>query len=371
MERGKMDFLSRRDFLKLSAAGLTAILLNKTTSVFADFSQLPSVDNLGRCFATTNIHAKPNIDSEVINTLFEDNIVVINRELVGTSDSRLLRSKTWYETDAGYIYAPNIQPVKNLENPLLESLPNYGTEPGFWAEVTVPYVDLILDGSNPQSPLLKEWLEINKPPRFYFSQVLWIDGIKTSDDGKVLYHIIEKHGSYGDKFWADARAFKLLTPEELSPIDPEIENKSIVVDVSHQKLSCFEGSREILYTTVSTGALHNNEGLSVDAWSTPVGDYFAVNRKFISLHMGGGNNKASGYEDFAVSYSSIFATGGVALHSTYWHNAWGSPMSHGCVNLKPDDAKFIYRWTQPSTPYEDGKIEQEGYAGTSVRVIEF
>lgn len=368
-----MSIFSRRDFLKLSAAGMTAILLNKVKIVSADFSQLPTGDNLGRCFATTKIHARPNIDSEVINTLYEDNVVVINKEVVGTSDSRLLRSKTWYETDAGYIYAPNIQPVKNIENPVLESLPNYGIQPGFWAEVTVPYVDLTLEGNDPKSPKLKELIATNpNPPRFYFSQVLWVDGIQKADDGRILYHVIEKHGSYGDKFWADGRAFKILTPDDLSPIDPEVENKSIVVDVTHQKLSCFEGSREILYTTISTGALHNNQGQSVDAWSTPIGDYFAVNRKFISLHMAGGDaNKASGYEEFAVSYSSIFATGGVALHSTYWHNAWGSPMSHGCVNLKPDDSKFIYRWTQPTTPYEDGKIEQEGYAGTSVRVIEF
>jgi hypothetical protein len=249
-----MSIFSRRDFLKLSAAGMTAILLNKVKIVSADFSQLPTGDNLGRCFATTKIHARPNIDSEVINTLYEDNVVVINKEVVGTSDSRLLRSKTWYETDAGYIYAPNIQPVKNIENPVLESLPNYGIQPGFWAEVTVPYVDLTLEGNDPKSPKLKELIATNpNPPRFYFSQVLWVDGIQKADDGRILYHVIEKHGSYGDKFWADGRAVKILTPDDLSPIDPEVENKSIVVDVTHQKLSCFEGSREILYTTISTG----------------------------------------------------------------------------------------------------------------------
>ena len=294
------------------------------------------------------------------------------REVIGSADSRLFRTKTWYETDGGYIYAPNVQPVKNLVNPPLDTLPNYGNQPGFWAEVTVPYVDLQLDGDTPKSPLLKELIETNQTPRFYYSQVLFIDGVKTGDDGHLLYHVIEKHGSYGDKFWADARAFKPLAPEDLTPINPGAADKSIVVDIVKQSLSCYEGSREVLYATVSTGTLYYNTGESSgDKWSTPIGDYFAVNRKFISLHMAGGNTKASGYEDFAVSYTSIFATDGVSFHSTYWHNAWGSPQSHGCVNMKPDDAKFVYLWTTPTAPYEDGKLEQIGYAGTAVRVVEY
>lgn len=364
--------ISRRDFLKIGAAGMGALLLNKTKLASAYLPEFPNGENLGRLFATTNIMSRPDIESTIVNTLFEDNVVNIYREVLGTADTRLFRSKTWYETDGGYIYAPDAQPVKNILNQPLETLPNYGVQPGFWAEVTVPYVDLELDGVEPKSPLLQELIGSGQTPRFYFSQVLWIDGIRTGDDGNPQYHVIEKHGTYGDLFWADARAFKPVLAEDLTPINPTAENKSIVVDVSHQTLSCYEGNREVLYATVSTGAQYFNTGAaSGDEWATPIGDYFAVNRKFISLHMGGGNNKASGYEDFAVSYTSIFATGGVSFHSTYWHNAWGSPMSHGCVNMKPDDAKFVYRWTLPDAPYEDGKIEQDGYAGTAVRVIEY
>ncbi len=374
-----MKKINRRDFLKLSAAGFGALLIPKPNSVSASYPEFPAGQNLGRPFYYgVEIKAKPDINSATVKTLPDpgmagdpEQIVNLYREVMGSSDTRLYRSRTWYETDGGYIYAPNIQPVKNIENLPLTNLPSYGEAPGFWAEVTVPYVNLTLDGAAPKSPLLIELMALPYPPRFYYSQVLWIDGIRTLDDGTVQYHVIEKHGSYGDKFWADARAFQQILPEDLAPIDPDVPDKKIIVDVTHQSLSCYEGSREVFYATVSTGALSNADGQSVTGWSTPIGDYHVVNRKYMSLHMAGGNTSASGYEDFAVAYSSIFATGGVAFHSTYWHNAWGSPMSHGCVNMKPEDSKFIFRWTQPSTPYYEGVVEQHGYDGTHVQVVEY
>lgn len=375
-----MRQFNRRDFLKIGAAGLGALLLPKIKYVSAVQPVFPSGDRLMRLFYYgVELKSKPDIDSSTVKTFPDpemagdpEQVLKIYREVIGTSDSRLYRSKTWYETDGGFIYAPNAQPVKNLPNEPLTTLPSYGEIPGFWAEVTVPFVNLKMDGETAKSPLLVEQLALPYPPRFYYSQVLWIDGIRTLEDGTVQYHVLEKHGSFGDKFWANASAFKPLTPEDLSSISPDLPDKKIVVDLTHQTLSAFEGSREVFYATVSTGAKYNFEGEVVEeAWSTPVGDYHVVNRKFVSLHMAGGNTAASGYEDFAVSYTSIFASGGVSFHSTYWHNAWGSTMSHGCVNMKPEDAKFIYRWTQPGTPYYEGKYEQEGYAGTNVQVKEY
>jgi len=90
------------------------------------------------------------------------------------------------------------------------------------------------------------------------------------------------------------------------------------------------------------------------------------------LHMAGGETKASGYEEFAVSWTSIFASGGVAIHSTYWHNNYGEMLSHGCVNVEPEVARFVFRWTLPETPYYDGKIEVQGFEnGTNIKVIEY
>ena len=365
-----MQKISRRDFLKIGAAGVGALLLPRAKHVSSAMQEIPTSENLGRLFYTVDVMSKPDSNSIIVESIFAPKVISLYSEILGENGLYGYRPRTWYETDGGYIYAPTVQPVKNLINEPVIELPTYGNQAGFWAEVTVPWVNLELDGENPQAPIFIDLINTNQPLRFYYSQVVWVDNITTDGYGQVLYHVLEKHGSYGDSFWADGKAFKILTPEDLSPIRPEVTDKSIVVDVTKQSLACYEGTSEIFYTIVSTGAKNTFDGQVTDAWSTPVGDYYAVNRKFVSLHMAGGDNKASGYEETAVAFTSIFATGGISFHSTYWHNAWGTPMSHGCVNMKPEEAKFVYRWSQPDAPYEDGKYEQMGYDGTKVRVIE-
>jgi lipoprotein-anchoring transpeptidase ErfK/SrfK len=38
---------------------------------------------------------------------------------------------------------------------------------------------------------------------------------------------------------------------------------------------------------------------------------------------------------------------GISFHGTYWHNDFGRPRSHGCINLTPQAARWLYRWTTP------------------------
>ena len=356
--------ITRRNFLKLSLLSAAAAGLVKIKPAEAYLPEFPAGARLGRTFYTVEIKARPDPESETIKTVYNDNILVIDREIIGKPFTTYWKNRIWFETPEGYIPSISVQPVRNEPNQPLETLPVYGSAPGMWAEVSVPYVNIYLDGAEPKSPRLKETTD----PKFYYSQVLWIDGIQQNNDGEVLYHVTEKHGSYGDVFWADARAFRPITPEEITPISPEVKNKYIVVDVNHQTLSCFEDDREILFARIASGAKYNNEGKPVEKWATPAGEHHLVSRKYISLHMAGGETKASGYEEFAVSWNSIFATGGVAIHSTYWHNNYGEMLSHGCVNAEPDVAKFVFRWTNPVTSYDPGVIEVSDYSGTNVRV---
>jgi lipoprotein-anchoring transpeptidase ErfK/SrfK len=61
------------------------------------------------------------------------------------------------------------------------------------------------------------------------------------------------------------------------------------------------------------------------------------------------------YELPGVPWVSYFEpTTGVAIHGTYWHNNFGVTMSHGCINMRSEDAKWIYRWCTPS-PQETKK----------------
>jgi hypothetical protein len=47
----------------------------------------------------------------------------------------------------------------------------------------------------------------------------------------------------------------------------------------------------------------------------------------------------------------------VAIHSTFWHNNYGDTMSHGCVNVTPEDAKWIFRWSDPAVRFDPGSVD--------------
>lgn len=356
--------LTRRDFLKASALGAGLLAVNPRLSLAQQMTEVPSGGPYGRVFYKVEIKEKPTMESETIAVLYDDAIVPWLREIVGGSNPLYVTNRKWVDTGSGYVPSSSVQQVWNLPNEPLEELPVYESKPGFWAEITVPYAELSLVNPPGRAPVFESWVR----QRFYYSQVFWVDEIKKTEDGRTLYRITEPHGSYGDMFWSNGRGYRPILPEELAPINPDITDKLITIDVNHQTLSCRENGSEIFFSRISSGARFNAEGKVVEKWSTPIGDNHVVNRKFASLHMAGGSAD-SGFDLFGVAWASIFATGGVAIHSTYWHNNYGEPMSHGCVNMKPEDAKFVYRWSQPNCGYTEGKIEVQGYSGTRVRVI--
>ena len=320
--------------------------------------EFPQAKRLGRVLAKLDLKSKPSLDSESVGVLYDDAIVVWDREVMGDPFPMYPTNRRWVETPDGYLPAPLVQPVLNLPNQPLDQIPVTGDEKGMWAEVTVPYVIGYLDAKAPSSPILKDL-----PPdryRLYYSQVYWIDDVQVNSAGTKLYRVGEKHGSYGDVFWALAEGFRPIYEDDIKPIHPDVEDKKVVINLTKQTLSCYEGNQEVYFCRISSGAKYDAYGNVVDKWATPLGENHVINRKFLSLHMAGGS-AASGYELFGVAWVSIFASGGVAIHSTYWHNNYGEPMSHGCVNVRPDDAKFIYRWSLPNVPYGLGKKEVLGY----------
>ena len=72
------------------------------------------------------------------------------------------------------------------------------------------------------------------------------------------------------------------------------------------------------------------------------------------------------YEIPGVPWTTFFEPEtGVAFHGTYWHTNYGTPMSHGCVKMRCEEAKWLFRWTTPV--WEPGVVEKRGY-GTRVIV---
>lgn len=353
------NYLSRRDFLKLAGLGLGALAF-KPRRIAEPLSptDFPNAERLGRVLSRLDVRSAPSLGAPAVKTLYEDSIVEWQREMVSSVFVEGRINQRWVETPEGYIYSPDLQPVRNQPNTPLGAIPD--GKPGFWAEVTVPYVDLRVEGS-PASPWAKDVISYGLQPRLYYSQVAWIDQIRPGDGGQTLYRFNEDTGhgfGYGDIFWADGTAFRPLTPEDVAPINPEVDpaQKRIYIDATsqYQTLRCLEGSTEVYFCRVSTGAAWDAGGNIVDKWSTPLGEQTTW-RKAISLHMSGGSTGA-GYDTPAISWTTLFNPDGIAVHAAFWHNDFGAPRSHGCVNARPDDAKWIFRWTTPNVGLDQSDI---------------
>jgi lipoprotein-anchoring transpeptidase ErfK/SrfK len=355
--------ISRRNFLRNSLLGVSGLFLRPWVDWAQKQAQFPDAAHLGRnCLGgIINVRAKPRADSTLISSYYEDQIFVWQQEVIGEAPLGLLNRK-WVETPEGYIYSPGLQPVKNISNQPILSVPQTSIGKGMWVEVTVPYVDLVLANPPARSP----WLKAVPRPRLYYSQVMWIDDIQTANNGQILYRVNEQYGTYGDVFWAAAEAFRPLTDEDVAPIHPDAEDKRIVVDLNHQVLSCMEGKDEVYFCRISSGAKFDAAGNVVDKWSTPVGEHMPW-RKVVSIHMSGGSTGA-GWDTPGIPWNLIFDPGGAAVHSTFWHNDFGTPRSHGCVNARPEDAHWIFRWALPKLSLVPGDVSLSGPGGTIVDV---
>jgi hypothetical protein len=363
--------ISRREFMKLSALGIGSLALTPFLDNIQKLDEFPNAEHLGRNTVyspnSIRIWSKPSSSSTVIRSLKDDECVTWLREVVGEIGTEGI-NRRWVETPEGYIYGPRLQPVQNEPNQPVSQLTIPSDKGiGMWAEVTVPYVNLQL--ANP--PARAPWLGKVAPSlwRLYYSQVIWVDEIRTNSNGQVVYRVGERYGSYGDLFYADASAFRPLTPEEVTPIHPDVVDKKIRVNINHQTVSCYEGNSEIYYCQVSTGQKYDVvSGQRTDEWATPLGT-FSIWRKLFSIHMAGGSSGA-GWDTMGVPWTTLFASGGVAIHSTHWHNDYGAQRSHGCVNAKPEDAKWIFRWTKPSVDFSAGDRTDNSFTSTQIFVVE-
>lgn len=366
--------VSRRDFMKLAGLGLGAVALNPLTSRLGIHQtsravllpEFPHADLLGRnCTADTNLSGgkidlktKPDVNSEKVRDVYRDEVFPWLKEVSAENIDFNLPNQRWVETPEGYIHSLYLEPCRNLPNTPLSAVPQ--GQAGFWTEVTVPYVDLDMDNPAPASGWMRDHVAYNLQPRLYYSQVMWIDQVRTTDTGMIQYHVNERYGNPGDLFWADGAAFRPLTQEDISPINPSVDpaTKKIVVNLNYQTLTCKEGVREVYFCRVSTGM---QEG------STPLGEH-SIWRKLLSVRMAA-NTVASSYDLPGISWTMLFVGTGVAIHGATSHNDFGTVRSHGCVNCKPADAKWIFRWSQPEVGLDTGEISWNDYMSGSTHVI--
>lgn len=362
--------LSRREMLKLSGFGAVGLLAHPFNRFF-QLPEFPPYERLGRVtVGKVDVKLRPDLDSPTVGVLYEDAVLPWIREITGERPTYIFNNQRWVETPQGYLYGPYFQPVYNRPNIPIESLPTYSMGNGMWAEITVPFAEASLVRGASSNSWVEARLDEGMPLRVYYGQIFWVDEISTNSEGQAFYRINPNYYGGVDMLWVAAEAFRPISAEELDPISPDVTEKRILIDINHQTLSCYEGSTEVFFCRASTGAKFDMYGNPVEKWATPVGSHI-ITRKYVSLQMSGGTTGA-GYDLPGIGWTSIFATGGVAIHSTFWHNNYGDPVSHGCVNVTPEHAKWIFRWTSPKVEYDPGMIDVTvtGEESTQVRVVE-
>jgi hypothetical protein len=326
--------LSRRQFLKLSALGLLG----------AGFSPLPPAQDhftpptglIGRIASDENtvpIYEKPTKESDVVRETAFDELLPLYYEVRVEADEEN-PNPLWYRVWGGYLHSAYVQPTRYQLNPFTD-IP----ECGQLAEVTVPYTQAYKRGDQ------GGW---EKDYRLYYSTTHWITGIETGPDGNPWYLLtseLTEHLSY----YVKPQHLRPVPDREFIPTAIHVPDHEKRVEVSlwKQTLTAFEYDEPVFQTRISSGlgAQEVPKGNK-----TPIGR-FHITSKSPSKHMGGVN--ATGAPgDFVlpgVPWTTFFIyETGVAFHGAYWHNNFGSPMSHGCINMRPPDAKWLFNWVTPA-----------------------
>jgi hypothetical protein len=133
-------------------------------------------------------------------------------------------------------------------------------------------------------------------------------------------------------------ALRIVERPQRPPLVPR-NARFIHINLAQQTLVAYDGQRPVFATLVSTGK---------EGYETPTG-IFRITAKHVSATMDGmaGSDEAYSIED--VPWTMYFQ-GSYALHAAFWHEHFGNVRSHGCVNLAPADARWLFRFATPVLP---------------------
>lgn len=340
--------ISRRDFLKISTSTVAGVAFSPFLSGLESFDDATQVRVATQ---SVSVYSKPNDQSLIVGQHFRDELVNVYKEVdAGTPTYNPI----WYRVWGGYIHRARLQKVKTLFNEPLSMLPR-GTRQ--LAEVTVPYT---------QAMRYTKTYGWQPNLRLYYGSVHWIDGIDEGPDGEPWYRIFDE--LVGFPYHVQAIHLRPIPFEEWSPITPEVvlEDKRIDVSLGTQTLTAFEYEQIVFQTKISSGIATTRQNPGDLSTKTPVGE-FRIITKYPSKHMGNGSLFATpdDYELPGVPWTSFFHEAGYAFHGTYWHDNFGTPMSRGCVNMRIEEAKWLFRWARPL--HEPDRVYTSGY-GTLVVV---
>jgi hypothetical protein len=338
--------LSRRDFLKLAGAAVAAPLRIR----WPEEPEPVHPTGLGRVTAGSIwAYDKPEPGAKRLKALRQDMLLPIRK--LAVTEGLLSHNRVWALTSHGWVYSSWVQPVRyQLNEPI-----GYVPESGLWGQVTVPYLDMY---SQPDESSRRLY-------RLYYSSVHLVVACVEDKLGRLWYQLQDDQRPSRAEFVL-AEGVRQVSFAEMMPISPLEADKLIEVSLAYQMLYAYESGRLVFSARCATGASFRISGLGLVNYHTPRGQH-RLTCKRPSRHMSGGWGRSDFYDLPGVPFCSYFTGSGVAIHGTYWHNDFGHPRSHGCVNVLAEEAQWVYRWAQPPAAYTDIVLEvKEG--GTQVIV---
>jgi L,D-transpeptidase catalytic domain len=149
-----------------------------------------------------------------------------------------------------------------------------------------------------------------------------------------------------DGKFAPEMSLRILPARSSYPSFATGDRKWLDISIREQTLVAYVGTRPVYATLVSTGRGGMGDPEKVLA---TVRGTFMIYQKEVSSTMDGDEDRSDSFNLRDVPFVQYFHKG-YALHGTYWHDDFGKVRSHGCVNLAPTDAAWLFEWTDPSVP---------------------
>ena len=354
--------ISRRDFLKLSGVTLGGVAFSPYLPPLDEFSDgtIIRVASNGLEDKGIPVYSQPNDTSRIVRMVFRDELLNVYEEVNSGTPGY---NPVWYHVWGGFINRARMQKVQYSYNPVAQTI----RETGQLAQISVPY-------SQAMRLVGKEWKQVN---RLYYNSVHWVKGIDPGPDGQPWYRILDDLVRVD--YHVPASHLRLIPDEEITPISPDVpfEKKRIEVSLAVQKVTCFEYDQPVFSTNISSGRVNNNPGPNGIPTTTPSG-IFRVTVKMPSKHMGSGDLAQAAdigaYQLPGVPWTTFIqfqgrAFQGHAFHGTYWHDNFGVPMSSGCLNMRTEEAKWLFRWCMPAAPADQIDpltLDKKGYGTPGV-----
>lgn len=335
--------MTRRSFLRLGSAALVSPMFS-TPSHFVyrpAAAALPA--SLGRIAAGERqaVRSQASLAADWVAWRSYDDVIPLVAAVEG--EAPWPSNPIWYQTDGGYIHSALVQPVEDAPNGEVVAEIE---KPGMWVQVCVPIAEARV---KPDSPKVSR--------KLYYGTIYRAASAMIDASGKGWYQlregIVSKSG-----VCVPAWSVRRIAPEDLTPLSPGQPDKRIVIDLQSQALTCFEGDTAVFSTVIASGGKGR---------ATPRGK-FRITIKRHTDHLAGGSGDER-YNLPGVPFPVYFTDSGVAIHGTYWHNDYGRPRSHGCVNVPNPAARWIFRWAEPAIPYQTHSLYLKAGVGTPISVV--